>query len=55
MIVDNWAKKAQAEIEKDAKFAVTMCEATAENEKVELYWVIEQFIKTFCKLAKDGE
>lgn len=51
----NWKEKACKEIACDAAFALNMCKATAENENIELYWVVEQFIRAFCDLAKrDG-
>ena len=51
-----WMKQAKKDIVDDAAFALNMCKATAENKNLELYWVVEQFIKAFCDLAKkDGE
>lgn len=50
----NWKVSAEGSIAADAEVALGMCEATADKHKVELYWVVEQFIKEFCRRAKNG-
>ena len=53
-MADSWKVDAQTAIEADAEVALCMCEETADKHHVELYWVVEQFIKEFCRRAKDG-
>lgn len=57
MAENNWLENAKTAVAADAEVAIEMCKDTAEKQSVELYWVIERFIKEFCERAKrmDGE
>jgi len=49
----DWLQTAKMAVEADAAVAIAMCKDTAIKQNVELYWVIEQFTKEFCKMAKE--
>lgn len=54
MAESDWIEKAKTSVAADAEVALAMCGDTARKQNVELYWVVEQFIKEFCRRAKDG-
>lgn len=53
--MEAWLAKAIMAIENDAQCACDMCRDTALKERVELDFVLEQFLKSFKKIAEKGE
>lgn len=45
---------AQIAIGSDAEQVLKMCQNTADIYQVDLYWVIEEFIKEFFRRAQDA-
>ena len=50
----DWLEPAKMAVAADAEVAIAMCRDTASKQNVELYWVIEQFIREFCKRSKEA-
>lgn len=47
-----WLDAAKNAIKADASCAFLMCQITAEREKVNLWWVVEEFKKEFERMAR---
>lgn len=52
MANDNWLDAARNAVRADASVAYFMCQETAGKERVNLWWVLEEFKKEFERLAK---
>lgn len=50
-----WLDCAKNAVKADASTAYFMCKLTAEKEKVDLWWVLEEFKKEFERLARKDE
>lgn len=52
-MADTWLDVAKTAVQADASVALYMCQQTAVEQKVNLWWVVEEFKKEFERIAKN--
>lgn len=50
-MAENWLETAEKAVKADASVAYFMCKETATNQRVNMWWVVEEFKKEFARLA----